>query len=262
VEAGTGGPTVLLEAGGGDSAVRWAALLPRLAGLAHVVAYDRAGLGLSDPVRPLALQTQADDLIALIRHAGEGPCVLVGHSWGGELVQLAAFEVPELVAGLVLIDPAHETFLGAMPRWYIALSWIQTRGPLVRMTLAPGRFRRRQLRRAGQAAALRFENERVRGLFTAAYVACNRSRDQIRLPMDETGMIGKSLGQITAIRAAAAVHRGFPEPSSRSLPVQATTSTTTSRTGSSRRSSACSSLPGAGSRSIARLTWLGASRAG
>jgi pimeloyl-ACP methyl ester carboxylesterase len=101
VEAGTGGPTVLLEAGGGDSAVRWAALLPRLAGLAHVVAYDRAGLGLSDPVRPLALQTQADDLIALIRHAGEGPCVLVGHSWGGELVQLAAFEVPELVAGLV-----------------------------------------------------------------------------------------------------------------------------------------------------------------
>ncbi|HEY6791002.1 MAG TPA: hypothetical protein VI365_27210, partial [Trebonia sp.] len=72
------------------------------------------------------------------------------------------------------------------------------------MTLAPGRFRRRQLREAGQAAALRFEDECVRGLFTAAYVACYRSRDQIRLPMDETGMIGRSLGQITAIRAAAA----------------------------------------------------------
>src|SRR6266498_5033571 len=49
VEAGSGNPTVILAAGRNDTAISWAPILAALAGKTHVVAYDRAGLGASDP---------------------------------------------------------------------------------------------------------------------------------------------------------------------------------------------------------------------
>jgi pimeloyl-ACP methyl ester carboxylesterase len=49
-----------------------------------------------------------------------GPCVLAGHSWGGVLVQLLAFRRPDLVAGLVLVDPGHEEMESGLP---LALQW-------------------------------------------------------------------------------------------------------------------------------------------
>ncbi|HEU0133896.1 MAG TPA: alpha/beta hydrolase, partial [Allosphingosinicella sp.] len=73
-------------------------------------AYDRAGLGYSDPApgarTPVAI---AEDLRALVKAAGLGrPVVLVGHSLGGFNVKLYAALYPEDVAGLVLVDPAEE----------------------------------------------------------------------------------------------------------------------------------------------------------
>ncbi|MFD5461277.1 alpha/beta fold hydrolase [Kitasatospora sp. NPDC127059] len=113
LEAGpvTAAPIVLV-AGNGTSSLTWAPLLPELAELGRVVAYDRAGLGASDPDRApvLTLAAQVGDLAALVRRLDAGPAVLVGHSWGGQLAQLLARRRPELVAGLVLVDPAHEDF--------------------------------------------------------------------------------------------------------------------------------------------------------
>jgi pimeloyl-ACP methyl ester carboxylesterase len=46
--------------------------------------------------------------------------VLAGHSLGGILVQLLAFRRPDLVAGLVLVDPGHEEMESLLPlplRW-------------------------------------------------------------------------------------------------------------------------------------------------
>jgi pimeloyl-ACP methyl ester carboxylesterase len=49
------------------------------------------------------------ELHALLEAAGiERPVVLVGQSFGGLLVQLYAYSHPEEVAGLVLVDSAHE----------------------------------------------------------------------------------------------------------------------------------------------------------
>ncbi len=115
-EAGSGTPAVVLDAALGEpGSLAWAGVLPAVAAHTRVIAYDRAGTGASDPVSPLTLDTQVDDLTALITQVTSGRCVLAGHSWGGLLAQLAAFRHPELIAGLVLIDPADENFRAALP---------------------------------------------------------------------------------------------------------------------------------------------------
>ena len=107
---GTGERTVLFDAGGSDWSVIWALVQPRVAGHARACAYDRAGLGYSDPAggvrSPIAI---VEDLHALVKAAGlKRPLVLVGHSLGGFNVKLYAALYPEDVAGLVLVDPAEE----------------------------------------------------------------------------------------------------------------------------------------------------------
>lgn len=83
--------------------------MPLLAPYVRVVAYDRAGLGGSAPAPgPVLIDRQLDDLASTVTGLAAGPCVLAGHSWGGILVQLLAFRRPDLVAGLVLVDPGHE----------------------------------------------------------------------------------------------------------------------------------------------------------
>jgi pimeloyl-ACP methyl ester carboxylesterase len=116
VEAGAGEPAVVLEAGLNNGAASWQRVIPLLAPHVRVVAYDRAGLGGSDPAPGLVtIDRQIDDLASVITGLGAGPCVLAGHSWGGVLVQLLAFRRPELAAGLVLVDPGHEEMDSALP---------------------------------------------------------------------------------------------------------------------------------------------------
>jgi pimeloyl-ACP methyl ester carboxylesterase len=104
---GTGSPTVVLEAGGGNAAETWVSVQPEVARFTRVCTYDRAGLGQSDPspsgVR--TVQDSVDDLHALLAAADiSGPIVLAGHSLGGLMVRLYASQYPEDVAGVVLVD--------------------------------------------------------------------------------------------------------------------------------------------------------------
>lgn len=109
LEAGTGGPTIVFEAGATSPVASFAAVFAALATDHRVIAYDRAGYGASDPA-PFALERQLGDLVAVLEEAGPGPSVLVGHSWGGLLAQLVCWDRPDLISGLVLIDPSHEGF--------------------------------------------------------------------------------------------------------------------------------------------------------
>jgi pimeloyl-ACP methyl ester carboxylesterase len=117
---GTGSPTVVLDAGTADpgiSALRVSPLLEGLAARTRVCAYDRAGLGESDP--PPAgkryLDHAARDLHQLLDAADvPGPYVLVGSSGGGFNVFHHAGRYPNEVAGLVLLDvPAGQADLTA-----------------------------------------------------------------------------------------------------------------------------------------------------
>ncbi|MFI6350372.1 alpha/beta fold hydrolase [Streptomyces sp. NPDC050560] len=106
-----GAPTVVFEAGSGATRSSWARVQPPTARYARAVVYDRAGLGRSDPdPRGRTMARMAQDLADLLDHvaAGSGRFVLVGHSAGGPVVRLAASLRPELVAGLVLVDPTDE----------------------------------------------------------------------------------------------------------------------------------------------------------
>jgi pimeloyl-ACP methyl ester carboxylesterase len=107
---GQGSPTVVLDAGWGYTSVEWSGWVqPEVAEHTRVCAYDRAGMGWSEPEPgpPNATQT-ADELHALLQEAGEeGPYVLAGHSLGGLYSRIYAERYPEEVAGMVLVDSSH-----------------------------------------------------------------------------------------------------------------------------------------------------------
>jgi pimeloyl-ACP methyl ester carboxylesterase len=104
---GAGSPAVVFEAGISATSLNWRAVQQTLAPLTRVVAYDRGGLGWSDPgATPRTTSNIAAELHAALRAAGvESPYVLVGHSFGGLVVRRFASLYPEEVAGLVLVDP-------------------------------------------------------------------------------------------------------------------------------------------------------------
>ncbi|MEU1177875.1 alpha/beta fold hydrolase [Streptomyces sp. NPDC005820] len=74
---------------------------------ARSVLVDRPGTGWSDAGPfPRTTAAEAVELLTALERAGEqGPYVLVGHSFGGLLMANAARRRPDLVAGLVLLDP-------------------------------------------------------------------------------------------------------------------------------------------------------------
>ena len=114
---GAGSPTVLLEAGQGESSLTWATLQPELAKTTRVCAYDRAGYGWSEssPL-PRTVTNMVDELHTLFQRAElAGPYLLVGHSIGGLNMRLFAQRYPQTVAGMVLIDPAHEEMITRLP---------------------------------------------------------------------------------------------------------------------------------------------------
>ncbi|WUJ67915.1 alpha/beta hydrolase [Kribbella soli] len=103
---GSGSPTVVLEAGGGEMSSNLGWITPAVAGTTRVCVYDRAGRGWSEPADSPQDGTQiATDLHTLL-HRGNvpGPYVLAGHSFGGLYVRTFAARYPDEVAGMVLVD--------------------------------------------------------------------------------------------------------------------------------------------------------------
>lgn len=97
---------VVCEAGAFGCAANFAVLQDRLGEGLPSLAYDRAGLGYSDPgPAPRDSRAITDDLDRLLTAIGHtGPVVLVGHSMAGVHVQMFALRWPERVTGLVLLD--------------------------------------------------------------------------------------------------------------------------------------------------------------
>ncbi len=106
---GEGSPTVILDASFPAQVSNWVWVQPQLAQVTRVCAYDRAGIGWSDPgPEPRDAQRTARELEALLDRARvAGPFVLVGHSLGALTAREFASEFPNQVAGMVLIEGTH-----------------------------------------------------------------------------------------------------------------------------------------------------------
>lgn len=107
---GTGFPVIILEAGLGESSLSWYPVQAKLAQTTQVCAYDRAGLGWSDPTDdPMSPEQVATNLDVLLRNASiKPPFVFVCHSRGGIFCRSFYHQFPSAVKGLVLVDSTHE----------------------------------------------------------------------------------------------------------------------------------------------------------
>src|SRR5215213_2514084 len=110
---GSGGPTVILEAGYGDNGTIWAPVQIHASEFVRVCSYDRAGLERSDEPDhyPRTGAEVVADLHAALQAAEVEPAyILVGQSQGALFSRLFAQTYPSEVAGLILLDPRPEDF--------------------------------------------------------------------------------------------------------------------------------------------------------
>ncbi len=113
---GEGSPTVIFEAGDESGAEDWRLVEPSISEVTRTCAYDRGGIGRSDPVSGCRqLPDLVSDLEALLTAADvPGPYVLVAASGGGFIATGFAVERPEEIAGIVFAE-VPKAYLDAPP---------------------------------------------------------------------------------------------------------------------------------------------------
>ncbi|WP_432512492.1 alpha/beta fold hydrolase [Kineococcus sp. SYSU DK001] len=203
------GPTVVLEAGSGETSASFARVLQHWDLPAAVVAADRAGYGRSGPsTLPRTGAAVVRELREALRRSGsEPPYVLVGHSMGGLFVREFALEHPGEVAGLVLVDARPEddarrtadllrtAGVPAQPSWQL-LALLARTGVL--RTLAPTLL----------GAAVPVE-ARAEFLDVTATGACFRAREQEAAAVGATE--DRVRGQVLGDLPVAVVARGLAQ---------------------------------------------------
>jgi pimeloyl-ACP methyl ester carboxylesterase len=138
---GEGTPTVILQAGATAESLWWYWVQSQLAEHTRVCAYDRAGLGWSEPASssrdPLPIVAE---LHALLQEAGvSGPYIMAGHSFGAVWARIYAAQYPEEVSGIVLVDSTMLPGQNDYPQWKTfndavqAALWTMTRTGLFRL---------------------------------------------------------------------------------------------------------------------------------
>ena len=113
-----GSPAILLDSGMGGGQHQLSDIEERFAERTLVCAYDRAGVGASDPPAktPRPVSELVADLDAFAAAAdARPPYLLAGHSMGANVVFMYAQAHPEKVAGFVAMNPVppEETFFAA-----------------------------------------------------------------------------------------------------------------------------------------------------
>jgi len=119
--SGAGAPPVIFESGGPGPGLEWEAFQPEAAKFTQACWYDRAGEGWSDPGPfPRTSNAIAKDLHELLKRAGvPAPYVFAGASFGGLNSRVYGGLYPNEVAGMILIDSAHEDELRRAPRIFL-----------------------------------------------------------------------------------------------------------------------------------------------
>jgi pimeloyl-ACP methyl ester carboxylesterase len=116
---GAGFPPIVFEAGIAATSLSWRLIQAEVAKTSQTIAYDRAGLGWSDPIiKPRGLWQLVEELRAMLDRAKiPRPRILVAHSFGGLIALAYASRYPNELAGMVLVDPVGiEEWANPSPR--------------------------------------------------------------------------------------------------------------------------------------------------
>ena len=125
LEAGSGEPTVVFEAGLGDFSRAWHAVQAEVAKVTRTISYDRAGRGQSEFAGSnRAVDEFLDDLLAMLDALEvKQPLIFVGHSFGGAIARIFTYRFTERVGGIVFVDSAQEDVVFEFRRTLGSLSF-------------------------------------------------------------------------------------------------------------------------------------------
>jgi pimeloyl-ACP methyl ester carboxylesterase len=124
VFSGGEGPQVVLVHGLGGGAATWVEVVDRLLPRHRVLAVDLPGHGGSQPPpRGVGVAWYADAVAAAMDGAGATPAVVVGHSFGAQIVARLVERHPRHATGAVLVGPCGVTPLARRTR---ALAFVST----------------------------------------------------------------------------------------------------------------------------------------
>jgi pimeloyl-ACP methyl ester carboxylesterase len=104
------GPLVVMVHGWPDFWYTWRNQMEALAPHYRVVAMDLRGFNLSDQpkgVENYDMKLLIGDLAAVIKDAGPGTAIVIGHDWGGMISWSLAMYRPELVEKLIILNLPH-----------------------------------------------------------------------------------------------------------------------------------------------------------
>jgi pimeloyl-ACP methyl ester carboxylesterase len=117
------GPNVLLLHGGpGLSANYLDGLIPELVPGYRVAVHQQRGLAPSTEQGPLDIAAHLADVAAVIRGLGWDKAFVAGHSWGGYLAIHVAAGLPDLLHGVLCIDPIGGVGDGGVAAFEAAMS--------------------------------------------------------------------------------------------------------------------------------------------
>ncbi len=124
--AGAGEAVVFVNSLGSELRI-WDSVAALLARDCRAIRFDMRGHGLSDLARmPFGIDGHAEDVLALLDHAGVQSCTLVGLSVGGLVAQCVAARRPERVRALVLCATAAR--IGTPEGWAARIEAVERDG--------------------------------------------------------------------------------------------------------------------------------------
>jgi pimeloyl-ACP methyl ester carboxylesterase len=190
------GPLVVCVHGLGGAAWNWLALGPLLTGSARVLALDLAGHGLSPAAgRPTTVGANRRLLDRFLHEVAGEPVVLVGNSMGGLITMLEAAASPELVRGLVLVDPALPRSPLSPTDARATIQFAVAAAPVIAGAMYARRRNRLSARKVlrGTLALCTVDVDRIPDEVLVAAQDVVRRRDVTRFPPRDVGIAARSV---------------------------------------------------------------------
>ncbi len=105
IECGTG-PDILLIHGIISDKSFFEGLMDEMKSDYHLIAYDRRGYGDSEKAEDYSIEAQADDAALVLKEYAKDRAWIVGNSAGGMVALSLFLRHPELVRGMMLMEPS------------------------------------------------------------------------------------------------------------------------------------------------------------